>query len=61
MNAPVVYHRGEWIALGKLIAHYRLMARADRRSAAFWRQLTRTVIATYRAQRASVEARGLAA
>ena len=61
MNAPVVYHRGEWIALGKLVAHYRRMARMDQRSARFWRQLTRTVIANYRAQRASAKAMGLAA
>lgn len=45
-----VHHMGENLPLGKLIAHYRMQARNNPRSADFWRQLTRTVITQSREQ-----------
>lgn len=53
MNATV-NHMGETLPLGKLIAHYRMQARNNPRSADFWRQLMRTVIAQYREQQAEM-------
>lgn len=55
MTEPMVHHMGETIALSKLIRHYRLMARNARfpRDRAFWRTLTRMVIAEYREQQAA--------
>lgn len=42
--------RGELLPVGKLVSHYRFMARTDRKSASFWRTRARTVIREYREQ-----------
>lgn len=47
---PTVYHMGAIIPLGKLLGHYRLMARVDRRSSAFWRLRAHVAITEYREQ-----------
>lgn len=47
-----VYHMGEVLHLPSLLAHYRLMARTDRKSSRFWRLRASVAIAEYREQRA---------
>lgn len=47
-------HGFERIEIGRLVAHYRLMARNSPRPA-FWRMMARTAIRTFREQNAEPE------
>lgn len=54
---PQVFHMGALMPLGKLLSHYRLMARNDRRSSAFWRLRAHVTITEYREQCARADQR----
>lgn len=43
-------HHGQPCNFARLIGHYRLMARMDRKCASFWRQLAHTAIVERREQ-----------
>jgi hypothetical protein len=50
MTERTVHHFGQEISLSNIVRHYRWAAHAEPQRAAFWRRLTRCVIAEYREQ-----------
>jgi hypothetical protein len=47
---PDFIHHGEPVNFSRLLGHYRLMMRIDRKSVAFWRDMARTIIRERREQ-----------